>query len=93
MRKFVLMSAIALTSLLACKNDSKIDIAEVEKVPGINLEFMDNSVKPSEDFFKHVNGKWLETTQIPDDQTRWGSFNELRIKTDHDGHYIFFCTF
>jgi len=84
MKKFVIMCAIALTSLFACKNDSKNDIAEVEKVPGINVEFMDNAVKPSEDFFKHVNGKWLETTKIPDDQTRWGSFNELRIKTDHD---------
>jgi putative endopeptidase len=84
MKKFIIMSIIALTSFLACKNDSKNDIAEVEKVPGINVEFMDNSVKPAEDFFKHVNGKWLETTEIPDDQTRWGSFNELRIKTDHD---------
>jgi putative endopeptidase len=84
MRKFAFMSAIVLTSVLACKNESKNDIAEVEKVPGINLEFMDNSVKPSEDFFKHVNGKWLEKTEIPDDQTRWGSFNELRKKTDYD---------
>lgn len=45
---------------------------------GIDLSNMDTSVSPAEDFFKYVNGKWLENTKIPDDQGRWGSFNELR---------------
>ncbi|NCP91009.1 MAG: M13 family peptidase, partial [Flavobacteriales bacterium] len=84
MKKLALTSVFALTSLLACKDETKKDLANTENVPGINLEFMDTSVKPSEDFFKYVNGKWLATTEIPDDQTRWGSFNELRKKTDED---------
>ena len=70
-------------SIYSCKKDSKETVL-LEKTPGINLEFMDNTVKPSEDFFKHVNGKWLESTEIPDDRTRWGSFDELRQKTDED---------
>ncbi len=45
---------------------------------GIDLSNMDTSVSPADDFFKYVNGKWLEDTKIPDDQGRWGSFNELR---------------
>ncbi len=45
---------------------------------GIDLSNMDTSVSPADDFFKYVNGKWLENTKIPDDQGRWGSFNELR---------------
>ena len=84
MKKLAFISVLALTSLLACKKDTEKETASIEKVPGINLEFMDNSVKPSEDFFKHVNGQWLATTKIPDDQTRWGSFNELRKNTDND---------
>ncbi|MGZ0015481.1 M13 family metallopeptidase [Yeosuana sp. AK3] len=84
MKKLALTSVFALTSLIACKDETKKDLANTENVPGINLEFMDTSVKPSEDFFKYVNGKWLATTEIPDDQTRWGSFNELRKKTDED---------
>ncbi len=51
---------------------------------GINLEYMDTSVKPSDDFFRYVNGKWLDKTDIPADRTRWGSFDELRKKTDDD---------
>jgi predicted metalloendopeptidase len=45
---------------------------------------MDKSVKPSDDFFKFVNGTWLKNTEIPADKTRWGSFDELRQNTDKD---------
>lgn len=51
---------------------------------GINLEHMDKSVKPSDDFFRFVNGNWLDKNEIPADRTRWGSFDELRQKTDED---------
>ena len=52
--------------------------------PGINVSFMDMNVKPSDDFFKFVNGTWLDKTEIPKDKTSWGSFHELRKKTDID---------
>ncbi len=29
-------------------------------------------------FFRYVNGNWLDNTEIPADEGRWGSFNELR---------------
>jgi len=41
---------------------------------GIDLEGMDRSVKPGDDFFKYVNGKWAATTQIPADKTGYGAF-------------------
>ncbi|GAA3778336.1 M13 family metallopeptidase [Corallibacter vietnamensis] len=85
-QRLSLFSAIAFMSLTACKEDAKKEtaIVEEETIPGINLEYMDTSVKPSEDFFKHVNGNWLKTNTIPDDRSRWGSFDELRQKTDED---------
>src|SRR5690606_34854423 len=51
---------------------------------GINTSYMDKNVKPSEDFFRFVNGTWLDNTEIPADRTRWGSFDELRKNTDDD---------
>jgi predicted metalloendopeptidase len=54
------------------------------KEPGINVNYMDKNVKPSNDFFRYVNGTWLNNTEIPADRTRWGSFDELRQKTDAD---------
>ncbi|MET0759680.1 MAG: M13 family peptidase, partial [Flavobacterium sp.] len=54
------------------------------KEPGINVSYMDKSVKPGNDFFRFVNGTWYDKTEIPSDKTRWGSFDELRQKTDTD---------
>lgn len=80
------LSAVVLLGLVSCKNDAKEEtaIVEEETIPGINMDYVDTSVKPSEDFFKYVNGKWLEANEIPDDRTSWGSFAELRKKTDAD---------
>ncbi len=55
-----------------------------QKNPGINLDYMDRTVKPGDDFFRFVNGTWFDTTEIPGDKTRWGSFDELRQNTDKD---------
>ena len=51
---------------------------------GIQLEYMDQSVKPGDDFFRYVNGSWFDKAEIPDDRNRWGSFDELRQNTDQD---------
>ncbi|WP_298137894.1 M13 family metallopeptidase [Flavobacterium sp.] len=55
-----------------------------QKNTGINLDLMDKSVKPGDDFFRYVNGTWFDKTEIPADRTRWGSFDELRQNTDKD---------
>lgn len=53
-----------------------------EKFHAINLEYMDNSVRPQDDFYNFVNGNWMKTAEIPSDRARWGSFDELRESTD-----------
>ncbi|HEX7914712.1 M13 family metallopeptidase [Rudaea sp.] len=39
---------------------------------------LDAKFKPCEDFYDHVNSKWLAANPIPGDRTRWGTFDELR---------------
>ncbi|WP_372793274.1 M13 family metallopeptidase [Lutibacter sp.] len=73
-------SIVALSMLISCKSEKQAE----ERIPGIIVENMDNSVKPSDDFFRYVNGTWLDKTEIPADRTSWGAFNELRKKTDAD---------
>ena len=58
--------------------------ATPKKEPGVNVSYMDLKVKPSNDFFRFVNGSWLDKTEIPADKTTWGSFHELRQNTDKD---------
>jgi putative endopeptidase len=45
---------------------------------GVDLAGMDRTVKPGDDFFRYVNGKWAATTQIPPDKTSFGAFMLLR---------------
>ncbi|MEZ4788332.1 MAG: M13 family metallopeptidase [Flavobacterium haoranii] len=74
-----------LSLLNSCKSNQEVAKTETKKSsPGINTEYMDTSVSPSNDFFRYVNGKWLDKTEIPADRTRWGSFDELRKNTDDD---------
>jgi putative endopeptidase len=41
---------------------------------GVDVAGMDRAVKPGDDFFKYVNGKWAATTQIPPDKSSYGAF-------------------
>ena len=78
-KKAVLASVFAVVTLAGCKNTEK-----AEETHGINLEYMDTSVNPGDDFFRYVNGAWFDKAEIPADRTRWGSFDELRKNTDED---------
>lgn len=70
--------------LLGCSIVTAQNISKNQQKPGINTTYMDRSVKPGDDFFRFVNGKWVDETEIPGDKTRWGSFDELREKTNND---------
>ena len=43
-------------------------------VPGIDVAGMDLSVRPQDDFFRYVNGRWVDNTQIPADRASYGTF-------------------
>lgn len=49
---------------------------------------MDTAVSPAENFFLYAGGTWLRTTKMPGDETRWGSFDMLRDKTNNDVHEL-----
>ena len=68
----------------SCKTTKETTVKKEESPIGINTSLMDKTVKPSDDFFRFVNGKWIDNTEIPSDRTRWGSFDELRKNTDED---------
>ena len=49
---------------------------------GVDLSAMDTSVKPGNDFYRYVNGKWMDRTEIPADRSSWGGFAILRDLSD-----------
>ncbi|WP_244139392.1 M13 family metallopeptidase [Mucilaginibacter ginkgonis] len=38
---------------------------------------MDPSVRPGDNFYEYANGTWLQRNEIPQKETRWGSFSIL----------------
>jgi putative endopeptidase len=82
-KSILVVSILGLFAFLGCKEEPK-ETAMVEKIPGIVLENMDTSVNLKDDFYNYVNGNWVKTTTIPEDETRWGGFGVLRKTTRKD---------
>ncbi len=41
---------------------------------GIHTDELDPTIRPQDDLYYHVNGKWISRTEIPSDKARYGSF-------------------
>jgi len=60
----------------------------LEKIPSLSRKDMDLSVKPGDDFFRYVNGAWIERTKIPDDKVSYTSFDIVREHRDAAVHSL-----
>ena len=74
MKKLLLYSIIlVMTTLIGCKEQ-----ATHEKDKGIDLENMDTSYVPGDDFYMYATGGWQKANPIPDENSRYGTFDKLR---------------
>lgn len=69
--KQLLLPALLLTGLIACRDDQKA----TEVKPDVVASNMDTTIKPGNDFFAYANGGWLAKNPIPGDESRWGIGN------------------
>ncbi|BDV32155.1 M13 family metallopeptidase [Microbacterium terricola] len=51
---------------------------------GIELSELSTEIRPQDDLFRHVNGSWLDRTEIPEDKARWGSFHLIAEQAEKD---------
>ncbi|WP_121257479.1 M13 family metallopeptidase [Nocardioides ferulae] len=51
--------------------------------PGMNPD-----IRPQDDLFGHVNGRWLDETEIPSDRSSWGPFVQLADVAEQQVHAI-----
>jgi len=70
---------ISITLLLFSCIASKKPESTLKNVGTINIDYLDPTIKPQEDFFQFSNGTWIKNTEIPSTESRWGSFNELDL--------------
>ena len=89
MTRFALsaITLAALTSLTACGKKAEAPaapatVAEAAPAPkaltsGINAANFDSATRAQDNLFRAVNGKWLDSFQIPADKSNYGSFTKL----------------
>ncbi len=75
--KQTLLSGFTTSLLLSLSPVSAVLADAAKPVSGIETQYIDNNVKPQDDFFRHLSGKWLATVEIPADKSVWGSFNKM----------------
>ncbi|MEP6884402.1 MAG: M13-type metalloendopeptidase [Gammaproteobacteria bacterium] len=69
------------TSVPAAKPVAGIPVAGIpvagKPVSGVDLQYVDRSVRPQDDPYRYLNGKWLDTFQLPPDKGNYGSFTYI----------------
>ncbi|MEZ5895066.1 MAG: M13 family metallopeptidase [Parvularculaceae bacterium] len=96
--KKVILGATAALALQACNqqaSDKTTDPAAHEQSAapeigdfGIDLQSIDASVTPGDDFYEYANGAWLKSFKIPDEYSSYGSFTVLAERTENQLHSI-----
>ena len=51
---------------------------------GIDLDELSPDVRPQDDLFAHVNGRWVAATEIPPDRAQHGAFHVLHDQSELD---------
>jgi len=74
MKRYIFLPFL-IGAIAACSTESKKQ--DVPIASGLELANIDSTVRPQDDFFRYVNGNWINRTAIPPDKGSWGSFNEL----------------
>ena len=93
MRSASLAGLIAIVLLVACsKEPAPAAAPPAPKAAygsfGVDLAQMDTSVQPGDDFYRYVNGKWLDSFPMPADRASYGTGTVVFEKTEADLHAI-----
>lgn len=71
---------IMLGAMAACKTE--------KPVPAIKLSDLDTTVKPQVDFYRYANGGWMKANPLPEEYSRYGSFDKLQEDNDKRLHEL-----
>ena len=76
--KFVLMLAFVIVGL--SQRAGAVD--PLTPRSGVDSSGFDTKVRPQDDFFRYVNGGWINRTEIPADKAIFGTGSQLRDKSE-----------
>ena len=65
-------------ALVACDRDD----TKPKPLTGPDLSGVDQAVRPQDDLYRHINGTWLRTYQMPPDKVSYGTFAEVSDRVE-----------
>jgi len=65
---------LTLMAFAACKS---VKTGEDDSYSAIDSSMLDSTVRPGDDFYEYINGKWIAQNPIPADKASFGSFHTL----------------
>ena len=82
--KKVIIGIVAIALLQGCTTNVKKNTDTVKKYPAFDVQNMDTTIKPGDDFFAYVNGTWLKNNPIPADKNARSAIEGLFEKNRSD---------
>lgn len=73
--KYLFGSLLVATSVCSCNSGSEQNKSTI--LPSFTAADMDLSVAPGTNFYEYANGGWRKQNPLPDDKSRYGSFDVL----------------
>jgi len=72
--KFAVIAFIIMGITTSCQQ-------KVDEKTTFDVSLIDKNFEPAHDFYHYVNNGWLEKYPLPDDESRYGSFDQLAKET------------
>ena len=83
MRK-IIVGILTLALLQGCSSKVKNTTDSVKKYPAFDVQNMDTTINPGDNFFNYTNGTWLKNNPIPADKNSRSTLEELFERNRHD---------
>lgn len=78
MRRIIVPTLLVSALLIAaCSGEQKAEL-----VSGVQLDALDRSTRPQDDFYQFVNGGWLDTTEIPEMYSGYTVYHQVNEKVE-----------
>lgn len=74
--RYSAIAILGIMSLVAC-DDNNSENTKEDDIILLDKNNMDTTISPGDNFFRYANGGWLNTNDIPESETRWGTFDML----------------
>ena len=73
----IMMGATLFSATSCCKGKKSAEASENQLTSGINIENLDTTMSPAQDFYQYACGGWMKNHPLTGEYSRYGTFDKL----------------